>query len=132
MKYLLGTDTCIYIINRKSASVLKKMQGTDPELVGISSLTVAELEYGMARSRFPERNRAVLLNFLAPFAILDFDRGAAAIYGDIRVSLEKRGRPIGPHDLLLAAQARSRDLVLVTNNLREFRRVDGLRVENWI
>ena len=96
-----------------------------------SSITVAELEYGVARSKFPERNRVALTEFLVPFTILDFDQAAASCYGIIRASLEKRGKPIGPMDLLLSAQACVENLILVTNNLREFQRVEGLHAENW-
>ncbi len=132
MNYLLDTNTCIYIINRKPASVVKKIRSKQPEQVAISSITVAELEYGVARSRFPERNRAALTEFLVPFTILDFDQAAASLYGVIRASLEQLGKPIGPMDLLLAAQARALQLVLVTNNLKEFQRVEGLHLENWV
>jgi tRNA(fMet)-specific endonuclease VapC len=131
MNYLLDTNICIYIINRRSPSVLKRIQARQPEQIAISTVTVAELEYGVAQSRQPDQNRVALLEFLLPFEILDFDQMAALEYGQIRSSLEKKGRPIGPMDMLLAAQAKSRDLVLVTNNEKEFRRVDGLRVENW-
>jgi tRNA(fMet)-specific endonuclease VapC len=132
MTYLLDTNTCIYIINKKPASAIRKIQTRQPEQVAISSITIAELEYGVARSQQPERNRVALLGFLMPFTILDFDHEAATFYGIIRSSLEKVGKPIGPMDLLLAAQARARNMVLVTNNLREFKRVEGLRVENWV
>ncbi len=132
MNYLLDTNTCIYIINKKPASVMKKIQSKRPEQVAISSITIAELEYGVARSKFPERNRVALTEFLVPFTILDFDQAAASCYGMIRASLSKVGKPIGPMDLLLAAQARAQSLVLVTNNLNEFRRVEGLHVENWV
>jgi tRNA(fMet)-specific endonuclease VapC len=131
MNYLLDTNICIYIINRRSPSVLKRIQARQPEQIAISTVTVAELEYGVAQSRQPDQNRVALLEFLLPFEILDFDQMAALEYGQIRSSLEKKGRPIGPMDMLLAAQAKSRNLVLVTNNEKEFRRVDGLHVENW-
>jgi len=131
MNYLLDTNICIYIIKRKPRVVLRRVRSKQPGQVSISAVTIAELEYGIARSRYPERNRMALLEFLFPFAILDFDSQAAFAYGRIRSSLESRGKPIGPMDLLLAAQAKSRGLVLVTNNEREFRRVDNLRIENW-
>lgn len=131
MNYLLDTNICIYIINKKPAAVLKRVQAKQPGQVAISTITVAELEYGVARSRYPQRNRLALLEFLVPFAILDFDEQAAMEYGLIRSSLESKGRPVGPMDLLLAAQAKSHNLILVTNNEKEFARVDGLRIENW-
>jgi len=132
MTYLLDTNTCIYVINKKPSSAVRKIQTKQPEQVAISSITIAELEYGVARSEHPERNRVALMEFLMPFTILDFDHEAATIYGVIRSSLDKVGKPIGPMDLLLAAQARARNMVLVTNNLKEFKRVEGLRLENWV
>jgi tRNA(fMet)-specific endonuclease VapC len=132
VKYLLDTNICIYIINKKPATVLKRIQTKRPDQVAISTITQAELEYGLARSRFPERNRAALLQFLFPFQLLDFDQLAAVQYGTIRSDLESKGRPIGAMDLLIAAQAVSRNLVLVTNNEKEFGRVEGLKVENWV
>jgi len=131
MNYLLDTNICIYIINRKPATVLKKVQSRQPGQIAISTITIAELEYGVARSRYPDRNRIALLEFLFPFTILDFDQKASMEYGHIRTLLESRGRPVGPMDLLLAAQAKAHNLILVTNNEKEFARVDGLRIENW-
>jgi tRNA(fMet)-specific endonuclease VapC len=132
VNYLLDTNTCIYIINRKPASALKRIQTKRPEQVAISTITQAELEYGLARSKSPERNRIALLQFLFPFQLLDFDQLAAVQYGSIRFDLESIGKPIGSMDLLIAAQAVSRDLILVTNNEREFKRVEGLKIENWV
>jgi tRNA(fMet)-specific endonuclease VapC len=131
MNYLLDTNICIYIINQKPAAVLKRVQSRQPDQIAISTITLAELEYGVARSRYPDRNRMALLEFLLPFTILDFDQKASAEYGRIRAVLEARGRPVGPMDLLLAAQAKSHNLILVTNNEKEFARVDALRIENW-
>jgi len=130
MNYLLDTNICIYIINKKPAAVLKQVQSRQPGQVSISAITVAEFEYGVARSRDPGRNRIALLEFLFPFTILDFDQKASMEYGQIRASLESRGRPVGPMDLLLAAQAKAHNLILVTNNEKEFAGVDGLRIEN--
>ncbi len=131
MNYLLDTDICVFIIKRKSSAAMKQLQSKPPGEIAISAISLAELEYGVLRSRDRERNRAALLEFLLPFAVLDFDRAAAVEYGRIRLSLEAKRNPIGPMDLLLAAQAKSRGLILVTNNEREFERVQGLRVENW-
>ncbi len=131
MTYLLDTNICIYIIKKKVPSVLRRLRTKHPEEVAVSTITQAELEYGVAGSKHPDQNRIALLQFLLPFQLLDFDQLAAVQYGPIRASLDAIGRPIGPMDMLLAAQARSRDLVLVTNNEREFRRVEGLKVENW-
>ena len=132
MNYLLDTNTCIYVINKKPTSAVERIQTKRLEQIAISTVTQAELEYGIARSKHPEQNRVALLEFLLPFLILDFDQMAAVQYGLIRSYLESKGKPIGPMELMLAAQARSRDLVLVTNNEKEFRRIEGLKIENWI
>lgn len=129
---MLDTNICLYIIKKKPSAVLKKVQSKQPGQITISTITLAELEYGIARSRYPDRNRVALLEFLFPFTILDFDQKAAVDYGRIRLLLESKGKPIGPMDLLLAAQARSHNLILVTNNEKEFKRIDGLRIENWV
>ena len=131
MNYLLDTNICIYTIKKKPTVVLKRIESKQPGQIAISTITLAELEYGISRSHYPDRNRVALLEFLLPFTILDFDQAASAEYGHIRSSLESKGKLIGPMDLLLAAQARSYGLVLVTNNEKEFKRVEGLRIENW-
>jgi tRNA(fMet)-specific endonuclease VapC len=131
MNYLLDTNICIYIINKKPSSVIKRIQTKQPEQIAISTITQAELEYGIARSRNVDQNRIALLEFLFPFLLIDFDQMAAVQYGLIRASLEARGKPIGSMDMLLAAQAKSRDLILVTNNEKEFHRIEGLKLENW-
>ncbi len=131
MKYLLDTNTCIYIINKKPPSAVNHIRSKDPEEMAISTITIAELQYGVSRSQHIDRNRIALLEFLVPFNIIDFDQTAAVLYGSIRASLESKGTPIGPMDLLLSAQALAHDLILITNNEREFRRVDGLKIENW-
>ena len=132
MTYLLDTNTCIYIINKKPAPVIKRIRTKQPEEVAISTITIAELEYGVAGSKFPDRNRAALMEFLLPFTILEFDQTAALFYGIIRSHLDSLGKPIGSMDMLLAAQAQSRNLTMVTNNESEFKRVEGLLIENWV
>jgi len=132
VNYLLDTNTCIYIINKKPPSVVNHIRSKQSDEIAISTITIAELEYGVSRSQHPDQNRIALLEFLVPFIIMDFDQSAAALYGPIRTSLELKGTPIGPPDLLLAAQAMSEKLVLVTNNEREFKRIDGLQIENWV
>jgi len=132
MNYLLDTNICIYIINKKPTSVIKRIQTKQPEQIAISTITQAELEYGIARSKNVDQNRIALLEFLFPFLLIDFDQMAAVQYGLIRASLEAQGKPIGPMDMLLAAQAKSMDLILVTNNEKEFRRIEGLKLENWV
>jgi tRNA(fMet)-specific endonuclease VapC len=131
MNYLLDTNICIYIINKKPSSVIKRIQTKQPEQIAISTITQAELEYGIARSKNVDQNRIALLEFLFPFLLIDFDQMAAVQYGLIRASLEAQGKPIGSMDMLLAAQAKSMDLILVTNNEKEFRRIEGLKLENW-
>ena len=131
MKYLLDTNTCIYIIKKKPPSAVERIRSKQPEDIAVSTVTIAELEYGVYRSQRVDQNRIALLEFLVPLTILDFDQAAAAVYGSIRSSIEARGTPIGPMDLLIAAQAMSHGLILVTNNEREFGRVDGLGIENW-
>ena len=132
MTYLLDTNICIYVIKQRPASVVKRIQSVPIEDIGISSITVAELELGVAKSDCSEENRIALLEFLSPFRILDFGQMAAHEYGIIRSTLEKEGRLIGPMDLLIAAHAVSESVVLVTNNEREFGRVPNLLIENWV
>jgi tRNA(fMet)-specific endonuclease VapC len=131
VKYLLDTSICIYIINEKLPALLRRMQRFTPGELGISALTVAELEYGLHKSSRPERNRIALTSFLLPFEIIDFDQAAASDYGEIRAWQMRHGKRVGALDLLIAAQARSRALVLVTNNEKEFSLIPGLRIENW-
>lgn len=131
MKCLLDTNICIYIIIRKLPSVLRRLQSFQPGEFGISTITIAELEYGIHRSNQPDRNRIALTSFLMPFEIVDFDRAAASEYGSLRAWQMAYGKTVGAMDLLIAAQARSRALVLVTNNEREFARIPGLEIENW-
>jgi len=129
---MLDTNICIYIIKKRPIQVLQSLQQHDIGDLCISSITVAELEYGVEKSGNPERNRISLSEFLAPFEILNFDDNAAREFGVIRASLERQGRVIGPFDMQIAAHARSNDLIIVTNNVREFERVSDLIVENWV
>jgi len=129
--YLLDTDTCIYIIRKRPQSVFKKLSAMEIEGVAISSLTVAEMFFGVEKSAYSEQNRIKLTEFLAPFAILAFDGKAAVVYGRIRAGLESRGKTIGAIDELVASQAIAEDLTLVSNNTREFSRIPALKLENW-
>jgi tRNA(fMet)-specific endonuclease VapC len=131
MKYLLDTNICIYIIKQKPSVVVDRLQKIKVNEIGISVITLAELEYGVSKSNFPERNKLALIQFLTPFEILPFSEFAASIYGRIRSDLEKKGQIIGPYDLLIGAQALSEKLTLVTNNEREFQRIPGIAIENW-
>ncbi len=131
MKVLLDTNICIYIIKRQPSSVLERFSRFAIGDIGISVVTLAELEYGVSKSRDVKRNRHALDQFISPLEVAHFDQDAARVYGMIRALLEQKGQPIGSMDLLIAAHARSLDVRLVTNNEREFRRVPGLKVENW-
>ncbi len=130
--YLLDTNICIYIIKKKPADVLKKLKTKLKTAIYVSTITIAELEYGIAKSQFPEKNKIALIEFLSIFNILSFDDADAVHFGEIKKELEKKGKIIGPMDLLLAAQAKSKKLILVTNNSKEFERVEGLKIENWL
>lgn len=130
--YLLDTNICIYIIKKKPADVLKILKTKSKKDIYVSSITIAELEYGIAKSQFPEKNKIALIEFLSIFNILLFNDNDAVTFGEIKNELEKEGKLIGPMDLLLAAQAKSKKLIMVTNNIKEFERVKGLKVENWV
>ena len=132
MKYMLDTNICVYIIKKKPPQILKKFMDFNLSDICISSITLAELEFGACKSNNPTKNKLALFIFLAGIRILPFDDVAAREYGDIRAILERRGTPIGANDLLIAAYARSLQLTLVTNNVREFERVKGLHLENWV
>lgn len=129
--YLLDTNICIDLIRGKPQP-LAHLRRHKVGSVAISSITLAELQYGVARSSDPERNRISLVTFVAPLEVLPFDDRAAAAYGELRAELQRVGRPIGPLDMLIAAHALAEKLTLVTNNEREFNRVTGLKVENWV
>ena len=131
MKYLLDTNICIYLINERPKKVLAHFKRHSLEDIGISSITASELAFGVAKSA-SSKNSAALEAFLLPLNVVDYDAGAAIIYGDIRATLEKQGKTIGPLDMLIAASALSRQLILVTNNEKEFRRISKLKVENWL
>jgi tRNA(fMet)-specific endonuclease VapC len=132
MRYLLDTNTCIYIIKRSPDRLYRHFKALHVGDVGISAVTCCELQYGVANSSRPAENQLALTEFLAPLEVLDFPSAAAPLYGTIRAHLQRAGTPIGNYDLLLAAHARHEGLTLVTNNVKEFRRVPHLKVENWI
>ncbi|HOP64548.1 MAG TPA: type II toxin-antitoxin system VapC family toxin [Spirochaetota bacterium] len=129
--YLLDTNICIYIIKKKPVEVLKVLKRKLKKDIYVSSITIAELEYGVAKSQFPEKNRIALIEFLSIFNILPFDDTDAVEFGVIKTDLEKKGKIIGPMDLLIAGQAKAKKLILVTNNINEFERVEGIKIENW-
>lgn len=129
---MIDTNVCIDVIRRRSRSLVERIRAHTVDDVVISAITLSELQHGIFKSENPEQNRVALLEFLVPFTVLAYEDTAARAYGEIRAHLEKQGTPIGPMDLLIAAHARSRGLILVTNNEQEFRRVPGLAIENWI
>ena len=131
MKYLIDTNICIYIMNNRPLNVIKKFKQFNPGEIGISTITVSELQYGVSKSTHRKENQHRLDEFIAPLEILAYNAIAARTYGDIRFQLEKRGKLIGPLDLLIAAHALSHSLVMVTNNDKEFKRIKNLEVENW-
>ena len=132
MRYMLDTNICIYVIKHKPESVFRKLKKIKPEDVCISSITYAELAYGVEKSAQPERNRLALSMMLSSIEIVAFDDAAADEYGEIRAGLERKGTPIGSLDILIAAHARSLGCTLVTNNTKEFCRVEGLEIVNWV
>jgi tRNA(fMet)-specific endonuclease VapC len=131
MKYLLDTNICIYLIKQKPASVLAMFNERAVGDIGISSISVAELSYGVQKSQLRDQNQRALAQFLAPLNKVEFDMKAAHAYGQIRAALEARGTPIGSLDTLIAGHAVSLEVTLVTNYEREFSRVPKLKVENW-
>ena len=131
MRYMLDTNVCIDLIHGKRQGVIGKIREHMADGLCISSITLAELEHGVGKSARREQNRVALIKMLTIFKIIPFDDAAAEEYGRIRADLERRSLQIGPLDLLIAAHAKSEELVLVTNNIREFERVKGLAVEDW-
>ena len=132
IKYLIDTNICIYIMNKRPIGIIHKFKQFDVGEIGVSTITVSELQYGIVKSKNRRLNELRVEEFLSPLEILPYDETASTIYGDVRLQLEKSGEPIGPLDLLIAAHALSRNLILVTNNEKEFKRVKSVRVENWI
>ena len=130
--YLIDTNICIYLINGSSEKLRQRIETFRPYEIAISSISVAELEYGVSKSRYTEQNSKTLHKFLSAFEILPFDDRDAESFGMIRAYLEKMGTPIGAYDMQIAAQGIARNITVVTNNIREFERVPSLHVENWI
>ena len=132
MNFLLDTNICIYIIKQKPPEVLQKFHAYNVGDIGISYISVAELEFGVYKSQFSEKNQQALEQFLLPLTIVDVDSVAANMDGKIRAILEKQGTPLGSLDTLIAAHALSLRITLITNNVREFCRVPNLKLENWV
>ena len=131
MLYMLDTNICIYLIKNRSEVLLNRMRVFRTGEIGVSVVTVSELQYGVSKSVSKDRNQAALAAFLLPLEIAEFTVDVAVIYGQVCAELERRDRSIDPLDTLIAAHALSLDVPLVTNNVREFNRVQELRVENW-
>lgn len=131
MKYMLDTNICIYAIKHKPPEVIRNFLKHAPDDMCISSITYGELMQGVEKSQSVERNRVAITLFLSSIEILPFDAEAAEEYGRVRADLERKGTPIGPMDMLIAGHAKSEGLTLVTNNTREFFRVNDLEVEDW-
>jgi tRNA(fMet)-specific endonuclease VapC len=128
---MLDTNICIYIIKRRTAAVLNHFMEYQVGDIGMSSITLAELRYGVAKSAQREKNAKALEGFVAPLVLVPFDEEAAFVYGGIRAALEKAGKPIGSMDMLIAAHAVSLGIPLATNNIREFLRIPALNVADW-
>ena len=131
MKYMLDTSICIYIIKQKPEKVLRHFKRHSIGDIGISSITLAELRFGVEKSQQIQKNRQALEEFILPLEIADFDEKAAVIYGAVRAALERAGTPVGDMDMLIGAHALSLDLTLVTNNVREFKQVKNLKIADW-
>ncbi len=132
MKVMLDTNTCIALIKRKPPQVLDRFDAYKVGEIGISWITLAELEFGVAKSQHQEKNQAALDEFVLPLEIAYFDREAARVYGRVRAMLEKKGTPIGSMDMMIGAHALSLGVTLATNNTKEFSRIKGLSLVDWL
>ena len=131
IRYMLDTNMIAYAKNKRPEQVLQRLLQHEPSEISISAITMAELEYGISHSSNPDRNRIALRMFLSGITILPFDENAAYEYGKIRQDLQSKGKLIGGNDMLIAAHARSLNLILVTHNVREFERLEQLQLEDW-
>ena len=132
MKVMLDTNTCIAIIKQKPPQALKRFIAYKVGDIGISWVTLAELEFGVAKSEHQQKNQAALDEFVLPLEIANFDREVARVYGRVRAMLEKKGTPIGALDMMIGAQALAQGVTLATNNTREFSRIKGLTIVDWL
>ena len=130
--YLLDTNICIYVLKNSYPTLTEKVFSFDPTFIAMSSVTIFELEYGASKSNWGEKTRQKLAQFIAPFSILPFDSDDAVTAGRIRGFLEKQGNTIGPYDYQIAAQGISKGLTIVTHNIREFERIPGIILEDWV
>ena len=132
MRYLLDTNICIDMIKRSPSLVYDRFKNLHVGDVGVSAITYCELQFGVAKSSRPDENQVALTEFLSPLEVCDFPSAAAIVFGKIRAHLQRIGTPIGNYDLLIAAHALHEGFTLVTNNTKEFIRVPGLKIENWV
>ena len=132
MKYLLDTNICIELIRQKSQTLIKRLVACTPGEVAVSTISVAELAYGVQKSTQTTKNQAALEQFLLPLEIANFDQRASLTYGKIRATLEREGNIIGAMDMLIGSQALSMDLILVTHNTSEFQRIPNLKLKDWM
>ena len=132
MRYILDSNTCIFLIKKKPENVLKRLKAAMQDGIAMSAITLAELEFGIAKSEHKQKNADALAQFLSIVDILPFESKAAIAYGEIRADLQRKGLVIGSLDMLIAAHAKACNLILVTNNVQDFGRVEGLRIEDWV
>ena len=132
MMRLLDTNTCIYFLNRASDRIIAQFKKFSPSVIKLSSITVAELFFGAEKSKAKKKNWEIVESFVSTFEIIPFDGESSRIYAKIRASLEEAGTPIGPMDLLIASISLANDFVLVTNNIKEFKRIKKIRLESWL
>ncbi len=129
---LLDTNTCIYFLNRASEKIVQQFKELSPSQIKLPSITVAELYYGAEKSKFKAKKREKVKRFVSTFEIVSFDEKACTAYAKIRHSLERSGTPVGPMDLLIASIGLAHNFTVVTNNIKEFKRVKGLKLQNWV
>lgn len=132
MRYMLDTNICIYALKNKPENIIRHLSSLRPTDIGISSITVAELRLGASNSQHPRKNHQILDAFLWPFGLESFSHQAALEYGKIAAFLKKKGAPIGSFDCLIAAHAVVLGLTVVTNNVKGFKRIPKLKIENWV
>jgi tRNA(fMet)-specific endonuclease VapC len=131
LRYMLDTNICIYVIKSRPAGLRERFNSLADQLC-ISAITLAEIIYGAEKSARPVENLAIIEQFVARLDVLSFGERGATHYGQLRAELERAGHPVGIHDMMIGGHARSEGLTLVSNNLREFQRMEGLRLENWV
>jgi len=130
--YMLDTNICVFLINNKSQELAKRITDVPLDEIYVSAITQSELQYGVSKSQHTAKNTQALAKFLSTVTVIDYDTKAAETYGEIRAVLERKGQVIGPLDMLIAAHAKSMGFIIVTNNMSEFGRIDGLVVEDWL